>query len=147
MPIYEFQCLCGLRFEKSARMEAHSDPKPCPSCGAQADRVLPDSIGYAFCQPVSGPTPQNTGLDAVDANLDRVIGQAASQGWETQERRVSDKRAFLQANPWATGYDLSQNPDGSWSALKPQQRQMKERAQTINSLAMSFLRQQRTRNA
>lgn len=40
MPLYEYSCgSCGHRFELLERVSAPS-PRPCPSCGADAPRLL-----------------------------------------------------------------------------------------------------------
>jgi len=40
MPLYEYSCgSCGRRFELLERVSAPS-PRPCPSCGADAPRLL-----------------------------------------------------------------------------------------------------------
>ena len=40
MPIYEYQCLkCAHEFEEIEKVSAKSK-KPCPECGAQAERKL-----------------------------------------------------------------------------------------------------------
>jgi putative FmdB family regulatory protein len=144
MPIYVFQCSCGLRFEASASMKAYKDPKPCPDCGKQAPRYLPEDVNGVFHQEISnGPVPQNTGISQLDAHIDRVIGQSAQQGWEVHNQRLSDKRQILRENPNVTGFDLSKNPDGSYKVLKPEERAIHERANTINSLALSSLKQKK----
>jgi len=140
MPIYAYQCMCGLRFEQSVKFADREKPYPCHSCGDPAERLMPETVSGVFVKNVSGPVPQNTGLSAYDAHVDRVIGKSAAQGWEVQERRVADKREFLRDNPDAEGYDLTQNPDGSWSKLTKNQRAFTERANTINSMAMTKLR-------
>jgi putative FmdB family regulatory protein len=141
MPIYTYQCKeCGLRFERSVKFSKRGEPIPCDACATPCDAVFPETVSGVFVKDVSGPVPQNTGLSAYDAHVDRVIGKSAAQGWAVQEQRVGDKKEFLRENPDATGYDLTQNPDGSWSKLTKDQRKFTERANTINSMAMAKLR-------
>jgi putative FmdB family regulatory protein len=40
MPIYEYQCTCGNRFEKFQRSASGGETSTCPSCGAVAPRAL-----------------------------------------------------------------------------------------------------------
>ena len=143
MPVYIYQCDCGLRFEASASMKNYKLPKPCPSCGKQAQRHLPEDVNGVFNQDLTGPVPQNTGVSQLDAHIDRVIGQSARKGWEVHNQRVSDKRQILRENPNVTGYDLSKNPDGSYKVLAPEERKVHERANSINSLAMKNIMQKK----
>lgn len=147
MPVYDFQCECGLRFEQSVPFASREKPFPCRSCGGQAQRLMPSTVSGVFVKDVTGPGPQNTGLSAYDAHVDRVIGKSAAQGWAVQEKRVADKREVLRDNPGATGHDLSQNPDGSWKVLTPEERGFQDRALTINSKAMTALSKRRERQS
>lgn len=140
MPSYQFQCECGVRFEARAKMSVAQEPKPCPQCGQQAARLMPQGIKGVFKQTAKGPAPQNTGVHGFDAHVDRVIGDSARQGWEHHMGRLSDKRQILRDNPQAEGEDLSRQPDGSYQIMGKDERGVHERANAINSAAMSTLK-------
>jgi len=139
MPIYDYQCECGLRFERSVKFDARDKAQLCPSCDQPAERLMPASVNGVFVHEVTGPGPQNTGISSLDAHIDRVIGQSAAQGWAAHEQRVTDKKEVLRNNPGATGESLSQEPDGSWRVLSGGERGFQDRAQAINKAAMDFL--------
>ena len=40
MPIYEYQCTCGERFERFQRSAAGGESSACPACGNPAPRAL-----------------------------------------------------------------------------------------------------------
>jgi putative FmdB family regulatory protein len=143
MPTYIYQCKCGVRFEAVASMKDHQKPKECPSCKAQAPRVIPDEVAGVFNKDVTGPVPQNTGLASLDAHIDRVIGVSAKRGWDEHEKRLRLKKRVLDGNPGASPEALSRNPDGSYRPLSPDERGVHERANAINSLAMKTLRPRR----
>ena len=139
MPLYDYQCGCGLRFEASASMAKALEPSPCPECKTPAPRIVPEDVSGSFNQPVTGPGPQNTGLASLDANIDRVIGQSAQKGWAVADKRVKDKRRVLAETPGATGADLSRNPDGTYRVLAPEEKGVHDRANAINRTAMQKL--------
>ena len=147
MPMYEYQCECGVRFERhfsfSPAKEAAPICTPCPECNAAANRLMPETVSGVFVKDVTGPVPQNTGIHSLDAHIDRVIGQSAKQGWEAHETRLKDKAEVLRDNPDVSPHALTQAPDGSWRPLHPEERAVQVRAQTINSLAMSSLDRRR----
>ena len=138
MPIYGFQCGCGLRFDAAAPMKDNMKPKTCPDCGKEAPRALPKDVQGVFNQPVTGPVPQNTGVSQVDANIDRAIGRSAREGWQVQEQRTAEKRVIAEESG-ARGPDLSRNPDGSYRVLPKEERAIHARAVTINHLALDAL--------
>lgn len=117
MPSYDFQCPCGLRFEKFAKVPDRDKPVSCPDCNAKAKRLMPANIVGVMEFETSGPVPQNTGIESVDYDADRVIGKAAQVGWEFQEKRLAQKRALLRANPGSDPHDLSKLPDGNYRVL------------------------------
>lgn len=142
MPTYEYLCQsCGLKFDGHAKLGEHSKPQECPSCGQQASSVVPSQVQGHFSKEVTGPGPQNTGIQGLDAHIDRVIGQSAKQGWDAAEARVKDKRQVLASNPGATGHDLSKQPDGSYRVLTPDERGVHERSQAIHGTAMDLASQ------
>ena len=139
MPRYMFQCACGVRFEASAKVEDHSRPQPCPDCDAPSPRWMPESVDGVFNPDMDGtPGPQNTGVAAVDMESDRAIGASAKTGWQVAENRLAEKKAIIKETG-AEGEDLSRNPDGSYRVLDQKERGVHDRAQAINSLAMSTL--------
>lgn len=140
MPTYEYQCSCGLKFEGAAKLANRSNPKRCPSCDLEAPPVVPSQVQGHFHKEVTGPGPQNTGIQGLDIHIDRVIGQSAKQGWDVAVSRVKDKQQVLADNPGSTGRDLSRNEDGSYRVLTPQERGTHERSQAIHSAAMEWRR-------
>jgi len=137
IPVFEYQCVCGLRFEAFNSAAKHSDPRKCPDCGETAPRDMPEGVTGMFKKDVTGPVPQNTGISSLDAHIDRTIGASAEQGWDEHGKRVSDKKKVLGDNPDATGHDLSRTPDGDWRVMKPEERKAAEAGRRIDSLAMS----------
>ncbi len=140
MPLYNYQCDCGLFFEASAPMKDNLKPKPCPQCGNKAERSLPEDLSGSFQQEAQGTGPQNTGVHDFDLNYDRVIGSAATQGWEVNEKRQHVKRQVLTNNPHATKEDLTRNPDGSYSVLSAEERAIHDRSIAINNAAAKLHR-------
>lgn len=120
MPIYEFQCECGLCFDAWATRANREKPQPCPNCGAQCALTVPSTVGGHFNHEVEGPGPQNTGIQDLDAHIDRVIGQHSKQGWQVADKRHADKVQLLK-DTGADGNDLSRNPDGSYRVMKPEE--------------------------
>jgi putative FmdB family regulatory protein len=139
MPKYRYQCSCGVQFEGRNPVAKHMEPKPCPDCGHDAARMMPDGVEGHFNQIANGPGPQNTGVHGFDLNVDRVIGQSAAQGKAFMEERSRQKREFIQRN----GIDpkrVGKLPDGSYTENTPEEQAFALRANKINSRAMSTLR-------
>ena len=134
MPLYEFQCNCGIRFDARAPISERMETKPCPDCGKAASPIPPSTISGQFKKDVTGPVPQNTGVHDLDTHIDRVIGQSAKQGWDVAEGRKRMKEDVL-AKEGVTGHDLSKNLDGSYRVLTPQERAAHERSQEIHRRA------------
>jgi hypothetical protein len=147
MPMYDYQCECGVRFERQFRFErgkaAPPVATPCPACDAAAPRLMPETASGVFVKDVSGPVPQNTGIHSLDAHVDRVIGKAAEQGWAAHADRLKDKAEVLRDNPGVSKHALTQRPDGSWRPLTDEERGVQVRAQTINSMAISGMNRRR----
>ena len=138
MPTYEYRCACGLQFDGRARVEDHSKPKECPSCHQGAEPLVPSQVQGHFSKEVTGPMPQNTGIQGLDAHIDRVIGQSAKQGFDTIFERVQDKKDFIAATG-ASGKDLSKNPDGTYRVMSPEERAAHERSQANHKAAMRLI--------
>ena len=136
MPLYVFQCECGVRFEQEARMKDHAKPATCPDCGEEAPRWVPDEVSGVMHHPVSGPGPQNTGTSK-DVDYDRVIGESAEVGWKEQTLRDTEKARVI-ASEGAARADLSLQPDGTYKVLKPEERGVHDRALNIHNRAMAL---------
>ena len=93
MPIYEFQCECGVKFEKLyKRVSTAEDSAPCPDCG-KPSRKLVSAGNFAFKHSASqtrGIAPPSTGTSD-DWNYDKAIGRDAAQRWEAIEKRNKEK--------------------------------------------------------
>lgn len=133
MPIYEYRCECGVQFEKPVKFSDREKPQRCVACDTPAPRLMPTKVNAVFARDVTGPVPQNTGLSAYDAQVDRVIGQSAKQGWDAHEERQESKKEVLRSNPDADPHALAKNPDGSYRVLHESERSVQVRAHTINA--------------
>ena len=136
MPLYTYQCKCGVRFEATGSMKEADKPSKCPDCEALAPRHLPEDVSGVFRQDVTGPVPQNTGVAQLDAHIDRVIGKSAEQGWALHEERQGQKKAVLEQDPEATPAHISRNPDGTYRTLTDEEAGVHHRANAINAKAM-----------
>ena len=108
MPLYAYQCGCGLRFERRRPLSEASSSHPCPSCEAAASRA-PSTVRLAYGTEGARPGPArpgNTGLTGMDDVPDRAIGAAAKAGWDVARARRRDKLAVLAQNPDAAPTDL-----------------------------------------
>jgi len=128
-------------------MAKHADPKECPECGEMAQRVMPETVNGVFGQEVSGPVPQNTGVDSIDAHIDRVIGQSAEQGRKAHIDRVNTKKSLLRDNPGATGKDITRTAEGEFRLMSSEERKARETALSINNQAMNTIEQERAKAA
>ena len=136
MPLYSYQCECGVQFEGHARIKNHSKPAPCPDCGQDAPRHVPEEVAGVLKHPVEGLGPQNTGTSK-DVDYDRVIGESAEKGWRAQAERDAEKRRVVQ-EAGVEGGDLSLRPDGSYGVLEPEERGVHDRALDIHRKAMAL---------
>jgi putative FmdB family regulatory protein len=96
--MYRFQCFeCGFQFDANAPMSERHEKKPCPSCGSESERLMPDGVNGFFEQDVTGPVPQNTGISQIDADIDRTIGASAKKGCDGSYRPMEDGERAVQA--------------------------------------------------
>ena len=142
LPTYEFQCQCGVRFDAHAAITKRKDPQPCPSCAKLSDPVPPSTVQGHFNKEVTGAGPQNTGIQGLDAHIDRTIGASAKQGWDVAEGRKRDKLDLL-SGTGASGHDLSRNVDGSYRIMKPDERAVHDRNQAIQTAAGAWRKSRR----
>jgi len=102
---------------------------------------MPEKVSFSFNQKAKGVTPQNTGVSSFDAQVDRVIGTHAKEGWGVIEERHSEKQRILKNNPGVTGADISRTDDGEYRIMQPQERQAAETAKELHNEALSRIRQ------
>jgi len=137
-PIYEFQCDCGLRFEANAPMSERHKPRNCPECNQPAPRWIPSDLAGSFNIETKGIAPQNTGVQSVDTNWDRVIGQDSNVKWTGFSAHYKEKERFMRDHKISMA-DVSVNADGSYRVLKPEEKGVHKRALEINKLAMDAI--------
>jgi len=144
MPTYEYQCDCGVQFEGRNPLAKRDQPKPCPDCSKPSNPMPPSTVQGHFTKSVTGAGPQNTGIQGLDAHIDRTIGQSSKQGWDVAEQRKRAKEAILSGTN-ADGHDISKNLDGTYRIMKPEERAAHERSQKIHQAAGEWKRGPRRR--
>jgi len=105
--------------------------------------MMPSTVEGHFNKEVTGPGPQNTGIHDLDTHIDRVIGQSAHQGMEVIEKRQAVKREFLRDRPGISPKQIARRPDGRLGVNTPEEQAFAERANRINSRAMSHFQSKR----
>lgn len=138
MPVYNFQCSCGVLFERKLSLSKRDKKISCPACNAKISRQMTSDVAGQFQHEVGLPVPQNTGVSDIDAHIDRVIGASAKKGWEFQDDRLKEKRTVALEAGVSTA-DLSQNPDGSWVVMDPFTKRVQENARLTNAKAMAWV--------
>jgi putative FmdB family regulatory protein len=142
MPVYEYQCYeCGLLFEKNVPRRDRKKEVPCPSCKSGVSQIPPSSLSYSFGMTPTGAEPQNTGVSRFDHSVDRIIGADSARRWETVHHREAHKRSVLAANPGAEKWELSRTPDGDYRVMAERETAATLQARSINTRAISRLRQ------
>lgn len=134
MPIFTYQCSCGLRFDAMQSTDEPRETHPCKRCKLLAKRKI--SVGsVTFAHTPDGPRPQNTGASSVDHDLDVVIGRSAEQNLRVYQDRQDYKRRVISAND-TTGDHLSRLEDGEYFVMSEQQRVAAKKARLMNQDAM-----------
>lgn len=93
MPLYEYACGCGHRFEQLVR--THSSPDPaCPACGGVPRRLLPSSVA------VLGRATLPPGRDAAPRSWEQTNGgdRETILHWQhalEQRQKIEDKHPEL----------------------------------------------------
>jgi putative FmdB family regulatory protein len=88
MAMVEFECKCGLRFEKLIRSKNLPELYQCPACSSDAPRKI-SNFGFVFGD---GKVDGNTGVYSLDKDGDKRIGRDAQSAWETYKDRFTRKR-------------------------------------------------------
>lgn len=87
MPKYNFQCPCGVRFDRNLKMGEHPTHL-CPDCRKPAPRRFAgQGFGFGFA---AGNTPGNSGVTKLDyPTADQLVGSEAQARWaELNARKV-----------------------------------------------------------
>jgi len=110
MPINRYLCSsCGLSFRKRSSLES----MVC-DCGEKAYSEK-RGLSVGFSAEVSGHfQTQSTGMESLDLDFDRVIGEDARQKWDAIYQRRKDKWDLLSEHRGATGYDLLRDDEGGY---------------------------------
>jgi hypothetical protein len=138
MPVFDYQCECGLKFSRPGKLSTAMEAQVCQVCGAKASRVPPESIGHTFKPKESvGITPQNTGMSDYDYNADRIIGTEASESWETVSKREESKREVMRASG-KSSQDLSLLPGGAYRVMHPEEKKTTRNTRAFNNLALGL---------
>ena len=140
IPVYTYQCEeCGLQFEKRRKASQAQAPLKC-ECGAQVSLAVPHTMNSTFHVAGDGGVgPQNTGVSAYDANVDRVIGAHAQTSWASIDKRLNHKKKILSNNPQASGYDLSRKKDGDYRIMTSKERRAAETARNLHNKALALM--------
>lgn len=144
MPIFTYQCPCGLRF---GSMQPAKDPREamaCKRCGKDAARQISASDFKIGHEP-DGPRPQNTGASSVDHDLDVIIGRSAERNLRVYQDRQDYKRRVITANE-TTGDHLSRLDNGEYFVMTEQQRVAAKKARLMNQDAMKKIQAWRERH-
>lgn len=139
MPSFKFQCSCGLRFPKSVQRDVKM--VPCPSCGNNADRLLPSSVSVSYQGNVDGIQQTSTGIAAVDTSVDRVIGEDAHNKWGLIRERQDYKKEILRKNPGSTGFDLTKGLDGDYTVMTESQKKSRKEAEDLHNRSIPLTKE------
>jgi putative FmdB family regulatory protein len=143
LPIFTYQCPCGLRFGAMQPAEEPREVVACKRCGAEAARQVSASH-FKFGHQPDGPQPQNTGASSIDHDLDVVIGRSAEQNLRAYQDRQDYKRRVITAND-TTGDHLSRLDDGEYFVMTEQERVAAKKARLMNQDAMHKIKAWRER--
>ena len=120
MPMYTFKCGgCGVQSE--AVVKRKTKKVECNVCGEMAARELSRDVAATFQSGAS--MSQKTGVQELDFDYDRAIGEDSRRKWDTINKRTAHKQSVVSSTPGAEIGDLSRNPDGSYVVMPKQVRQ------------------------
>lgn len=142
MPLYEFQCECGLQFEKLFKRVTDVKTLPCPTCGSDAKKMMSAS-NFSFTHPQSqlnGMAPPSTGTSD-DWNFDKAIGRDAEAKWKNIEKRDAAKTDHIRQEHKA-GKVISRNhlvaKEGGYRTITEKERTVvNERRETVHQVSQA----------
>lgn len=113
MPIHEYRCKpCEVTFEELFKTRSDVvDQVPCCFCGGPSSRVMSAS-NFAFGTPTM-TRDGNSGVYAVDSNVDQVVGRDAKKRKLTVEKRQKAKNEARKQS--STGV-LTRKNNGEYAA-------------------------------
>lgn len=121
MPLYVYECVCGARFEELMRLGDGSATHKCTSCAGVAHKCV-SAANHCFGESSAGDG--NSGVTAVDGNLDMLIGRSAARRWQQIEKVEADKSAIRRQ----TGASfLRRAGDGSYQPVPEPERQIRDK--------------------
>jgi len=103
MPIYDFKCECGLKFEKFLKMEENSSAT-CPSCKGVTSNKLPP-------KGVMGKVGEVT---SIPKDIDLAVGRSAEERWQAYEDKAKQKQKIRKDSDTNL---ISRDPDGNYTPL------------------------------
>lgn len=143
MPRYEYQCECGMKFEKSVTFANREVPQTCPSCKEKSVPLISRDVNFSFNQKITSPKPPNTGISAYDHKVDRAIGASAEHGWAVHEERTAQKRQLLRENPNSEYGHISRTTEGEYRIMGEGETQ---EVDNRNKKAIPFIRQRKKKS-
>lgn len=108
MPIYDFKCEKGHKFEAMVPVELKQIK--CEKCGEPAERAVVHRVSAVF---------KGSGTSKTDnAPIDLKVGRDANKNWERYHNKFKKKESIMQKNPDSTIYSdgegyVAVNKDGS----------------------------------
>lgn len=135
MPKYEFDCVCGLQFERTLKMGEHP-MHVCPICGEAANRVWAGgSFGFGFAE--GNSSPANSGVTKHDyPTADYAVGASSDQRWSEYRARDQVKRQVREKGSHRTlirqnGKDYIEYKSGSDGLVETRKKLVKEVNQVL----------------
>jgi len=103
MPIYDFKCECGLKFEKYLKMD-DSQSTTCPSCNLVTSNKLPPK----------GVASKVGEVTSIPKDIDLAVGRSAEERWQAYEDKAKQKQKIRKDSETNL---ITRDPDGNYTPL------------------------------
>jgi len=103
MPVYDFKCECGLKFEKVLKMDK-SESTICPSCNQTTTNKLPPK----------GVLSKVGEVTSIPKDIDLAVGRSAEERWQAYEDKAKQKQAIRKDSETNL---ITRDPDGNYAPL------------------------------